>query len=153
MGAARRPDAARPVLPAPTPAPAPAPVAAPDPLAPLGAVNVPQPAYDVANQAISGQLPTPAEGVPHLISPDNLPPGSTMDPNADGNESPNVSYLRQLWHAVQNQDITGKDALIAITTQRSMNSPIPAEIPAPPNAPAPAAPAPADPAPAVLPTP
>ncbi|MGJ6122185.1 transglycosylase family protein [Mycolicibacterium sp. Y3] len=142
-----------PVLPAPAPAPAPAPVAAPDPLAPLGAVNVPQPAYDVANQAISGQLPVPAEGVPHLISPDNLPPGSTMDPNADGNESPNVSYLRQLWHAVQNQDITGKDALIAITTQRSMNSPIPDEIPAPPNAPAPAAPAPADPAPAVLPTP
>ncbi|MHA3019408.1 transglycosylase family protein [Mycobacterium sp. BMJ-28] len=142
-----------PVLPVPAPAPAPAPPA--DPLAPLGAVNVPQPAYDVANQAISGQLPAPAEGVPHLISPENLPPDSTMDPNVAGNESPNVSYLRQLWHAVQNQDISGKDALIAIGTQRSMNSPIPDEIPAPPTAPgAPAAaPAPAPgPAP-LLPTP
>jgi hypothetical protein len=147
-----------PVLPVPAPAPAPAPAdapvaaPAPDPLAPLGAVNVPQPAYDVANQAVSGQLPAPAEGVPHLVSPDNLPPGSTMDPNAVPNESPNVSYLRQLWHAVQNQDITGKDALIAITTQRSMNSPIPEDIPAPPNAPAPA-PAPAPAAAPLLPTP
>ncbi|MBI3226546.1 MAG: transglycosylase family protein [Mycolicibacterium cosmeticum] len=148
-----------PVLPAPDPAPAPAPGPAPvaadaDALAPLAAVNIPQPAYDIANQAVSGQLPAPADGVPHLISPENLPPGSTMDPNAGGAESPNVSYIKQLWHAVQNQDISGKDALIAIGTQRSMNSPIPDEIPAPPNAPgaAPVA-APADAAPAPAPAP
>ena len=70
--------------PAPGPAPGPAPVAAADPLAPLDAVDVPAPALDVANQAVTAQLPAP-EGVPHLASPENLPPG-TSD-RAGGTES------------------------------------------------------------------
>ena len=55
----------------------------------------------------------PADGVPHLPSPDALPPGATMDPSVmAGAESPNVSYLRDLWHAVQNQELSGKEALL-----------------------------------------
>ncbi len=80
---------------------------------------------DVANQAISGQLPLPADGVPHLISPENLAPGTTMDPNALPNESANVSYLRQIWDAVQSQQITGRDALLAVATQRSLTGTAP----------------------------
>ena len=134
-----------PVLPAPAPVPAPAPEAvaapAPDPLAPLNGVELPQPVMDVANEAISGQLPLPADGVPHLISPENLAPGTTMDPNALPNESANVSYLRQIWDAVQSQQISGRDALLAMATQRSLTGTAP-ELPpgaviAPPAPPAP----------------
>ncbi len=39
--------------------------------------------------------------------------------------NPNVSYLRQIWNAVQDQQITGKDALIAVTTQRSLTGAAP----------------------------
>ena len=135
-----------PVLPAPpVPAPVPAPAAAPAPVpAPAAAPAV------VAAPAADPLAPVPAEGVPHLISPENLPPGATLDPNALPNESPNVSYLRQIWNAVQDQQITGKDALIAVTTQRSLTgapagaqqTPLP-----PPNAPVLPAPAPGAPVP------
>jgi hypothetical protein len=125
-------------------------------LAPLNAVNIPAPAFDAANQAISGELPTPPDGMPHLASPDAPPPGSTMDPNAAGpGDSPNVSYLKDLWQAVQNHDISGKEALMMGLAQRGMNTPYPDQAPGPnvPLAPVPpgdpAAPAPA-PAPAPL---
>lgn len=101
------------------------------------------------------------EGVPHLPSPEALPPGSTMDPSVmAGGESPNVSYLRDLWHAVQNQELSGREALLLGISQRNLNTPIPAQapgpnvpitpagpasVPTPP--PAPAAPVPAPPAP------
>ncbi|MGK2867600.1 MAG: transglycosylase family protein, partial [Mycobacterium sp.] len=119
-------------VPAPVPAPAPAVIAAPapDPLAPVDGVALPQPAVDVANQAVAGQLPVPAEGMPHLISPENLPPGATLDPGTAPNQ-PNVSYLRQIWNAVQDQQITGKDALIAVATQRSLTGEVPAQVPGP----------------------
>ena len=131
-----------PVLPVPGPPAPPAPAPAPDPLAPLNAVNVPAPAYDAANQAISGQVPLP-DGIPHLASPDALPPGATMDPATQGDETPNVSYLKDLWQAVQNQEISGKEALIMGIAQRGMNTPIPEQAPGPnvplsPGAPAPA---------------
>jgi len=132
-----------PVLPVP-PAPAPAP-------APLPA---PAPAPDVvaAPAAVDPLAPVPAEGVPHLISPENLPPGATLDPNVLPNESPNVSYLRQIWNAVQDQQISGRDALIAVTTQRSLTGTAPTAPPgaviAPPGAaPAPGAPLPPPPVP------
>jgi hypothetical protein len=145
-----------PVLPAPPlPPVAPAPpVQAPaaDPVAPLNAVDVPAPA---------GTVPVAAEGTPHLPSPDALPPGSTMDPVAQ--EGPNVSYLKDLWQAVQSQEISGKEALIMGLAQRGMNTPYPEQAPGPnvplgpidPAAgppPAPGAPAPA-PAPALPGTP
>lgn len=82
------------------------------------------------------------EGVPHLPSPDALPPGSTMDPTVmAGAESPNVSYLRDLWHAVQNRELSGREALLLGISQRNLNTPIPAQAPGP-NVPiTPAAPA------------
>ncbi|MGW0159524.1 transglycosylase family protein [Mycobacterium sp. NPDC003323] len=139
-----------PPAPVPAPAPAPAPAAVAAPAAPVG-VEIPQPAMDAANQAISGDLPVAAEGVPHLITPENLAPGTTLDPNVMPNESANVSYLRQIWNAVQQQQITGKDALIAITTQRSLTGNAPAgqpQVPVPPpGAPVPPAPLPVPPAP------
>ncbi|MCV7046196.1 transglycosylase family protein [Mycobacterium frederiksbergense] len=132
-----------PVLPAPpAPAPVPAPAAAPAPVpAPAAAPAV------IAAPAADPLAPVPAEGVPHLISPENLPPGATLDPNALPNESPNVSYLRQIWNAVQDQQITGKDALIAVTTQRSLTGTAPTAPPGQVIAPPGAAPAPGAPVP------
>lgn len=138
--------------PAPPPPPAPVVDVAPVPAAPASAVSV---------QA--APAPAPTEGVPHLPSPEALPPGSTMDPSVmAGGESPNVSYLRDLWHAVQNQELSGKEALLLGISQRNLNAPIPAQAPGPnvpitpagpasgpaagPAPAAPAAPAPADPA-------
>jgi resuscitation-promoting factor RpfA len=142
----QQPAPALPPAPAPIAAPAPAPAAAPvaapapDPLAPLNNVAIPGPAFDAANQAISGDLPLP-DGVPHLASPDNPPPGTTTDPSQLGpTDSPNVGYLKDIWHAIQNQEISGKDGLLLALAQRPMTStgggPAPLQ-------PLPAAPAPA----------
>ncbi|MFI5510194.1 transglycosylase family protein [Mycobacterium sp. NPDC051804] len=147
-----------PLQPAPPVPPAPA----PDPLAP---VSLPQPAMDAANQAVSGELPVPAE-VPHLSSPENLNPGTTTDRGAVTTDSPNVSYLKEIWHAIQTQDVTGKDALLALT-QRPLTTPdratgqapnLPGQVPpdpalAPPPPPAPGLPAPAAPPPPGAPLP
>ncbi len=141
-----------PAIPGPAPAPdapAPAPVAASDPLAPLGAVNVPAPVFDAANQAVSGQLPImPPDGVPHLASPENLPPGTTDAPTAP-QDGPYRSYAQELWRAVQTQEISGKDALLLAIAQRPLTASAPAPVgPPPPNTPlvpaAPDAAAPAD---------
>ena len=75
-----RPAAPRPRrLPAPPPRPpAPAPVAAPapDPLAPLNAVDIPAPAFDAANQAVTGELPGACPTVSRTwSSPDTCRPG------------------------------------------------------------------------------
>jgi hypothetical protein len=151
-------DPALPPPPAPAPAPGdPVAAPAPDPLAPLNAVNVPGQVYDAANMAASGQVPTPANGMPHLASPDAPPPGATMDPTEAGAaDTPNVSYLKDLWQAVQSHDISGKEALMMGLAQRGMNTPYPDQeggpnVPLSPGDPA-AAPAPGDPlAPAPLP--
>jgi hypothetical protein len=117
-----------PLPPAPPAPPAPGPVAAPppaDPLAPLNAVDIPAPAYDAANQAVSdpaAALPAVPAEVPHLVSPENLPPGTVDElPPAPG-QGPNTTYLREIWHAIQTQDISGKDALLALT-QRPLTTP------------------------------
>ena len=110
------------------------------------AAPVPAEAYDIANQAISGDLPVPAE-VPHLASPENLPPGTTVDPTQVANDSANVTYLKEIWHAIQTQEISGRDALLALT-QRPMTTPEPGAMS--PQAPIPADPA-AAPAPAAAP--
>ncbi|HKV20664.1 MAG TPA: transglycosylase, partial [Mycobacterium sp.] len=111
-----------PVVP-PGPAPAAAPAPGPDPLAVVNSVDVPQPAFDAANQAVSGEMPAVPAEIPHLASPENLPTGTTLDQvAATGGDSPNVTYLKDLWHAIQTQDITGKDALLALT-QRPLTTP------------------------------
>jgi hypothetical protein len=90
--------------------------------------------------------PAPApEGVPHLPSPENLPPGTTEDPVAP--QGRGMSYLRELWHAVQTQDVSGGSALLLLT-QRPMdaNATPPAGVPNGPRLQAPAdPPPPADP--------
>jgi hypothetical protein len=128
-----------PILP-PAPAPAPAPV---DPAA------VPAPGTDVVAAPPTGQLP---DGVPHLTSPENLPPGTTEQPEGP-QDGPNMTYLKELWHAVQTQQVSRGDALLALT-QRPLNTPVTNDPsmgtpPGDPNAPLPAPGAPA-PAPVVL---
>ena len=71
----------------------------------------------------SGQV-----GVPHLPSPGNPPPGTSDEPVA-GTDNQNVSYLKDLWHAVQNQQISRSDLLLALA-QRSFTAPVPADAPA-----------------------
>jgi hypothetical protein len=118
-------------MPGPAAPPAPGPAPAPDPVLALSGASAPAPAVDPASQATSGQLEAPPNGVPHLASPDALPPGATMDPTAKGNDSPNVSYLKDLWQAVQNHDISGKEALLMGIAQRGMNTPYPVQAPGP----------------------
>ncbi len=132
------------------------PLVPPPPPAPLIAVPAPgqAPGPDAIVQAASpdASLLLP-DGVPHLASPDALPPGSTMDPQ--DRDSPNVSYLKDLWQAVQNHEISGKEALIMGVAQRGMNTPIPDQAPGPnvPITPADPALAPPPPAPPVSPLP
>ena len=68
----------------------------------------------------SPQLPALADGVPHLSSPDNLPPDTTATPPGAGVGG--LSYLRELVRAVHDQDISGKDAAILLLTQRPMDA-------------------------------
>lgn len=98
------PALAAPVVPGPAPV---APAPGPTPAVPGDAVPV---AVDVA---------PPAE-VPHLASPENLPPGTSITP-VGPQESNGQSYLRELWHAVQTQEVSGKDALLLLT-QRPLNA-------------------------------
>lgn len=58
----------------------------------------------------------PAE-VPHLTSPDNLPPGTTSTPQ----QSRGLGYLRDLLHAIRTQDVTANDALLLLA-QRPMTA-------------------------------
>ncbi|MGV0851997.1 transglycosylase family protein [Mycolicibacterium phlei] len=117
----------------------PAPVLPPvDPAAPVDPLAAPAPAPEAA--------PAPAE-TPHLASPENLPPGYTADRTQVPQESAGVSYLREIWHAIQTQEISGKDALLLLT-QRPLTTPdVPGgAAPNLPGTPPPAAPAPGDPA-------
>jgi hypothetical protein len=114
-----------------------------------------------AEQSITVQAapaePAPPAEVPHLLSPENLPPGTSAVP-VDPPDGRGVSYLRDLWHAVQTQDISGRDALLLLTQRPLDPNAVPtnglAAGPQPltaagtaPDAPAPDAPAPDAPAP------
>lgn len=111
---------------------------------------VPGPLLEPAPVAVAGQVAPPAApaeaGVPHLYSPDNPPPGTTTMPAAPTG-SRGLSYLRDLWHAVQTQEVSGSDAIFLLT-QRPLDpaaTPPPgmAAGPQPPSAPPPPAPGPA----------
>ncbi|OBF87813.1 transglycosylase [Mycobacterium sp. 852002-51152_SCH6134967] len=88
---------------------------------PVDAAQQPAPQVPPAPAPVVDPVATDA-GVPHLASPDNLPVGTTVDRVQAGADSPNVSYLKEIWHAIQTQDITGKDALLALT-QRPLTTP------------------------------
>ncbi|BBY77272.1 hypothetical protein MPRF_41710 [Mycolicibacterium parafortuitum] len=87
----------------PAPQPVPGPSVAPAPAAPAAGIDLAAPA---------------AEGVPHLASPDNLPPGTTGAPAATPGK---LGYLRELWHAMRTQEVSGGDALL-LFTQRPLSS-------------------------------
>ena len=63
--------------------------------------------------------------VPHLPSPENLPPGTTQT----APEQRTLGYLRDIWNTVRTDDVTMSDMLLLIA-QRPMNA-------APPAAPSP----------------
>ncbi len=130
--------------------PAPA-LPGPDASAPAAPAADAAPADALAAPA-ADPLVLPPNGIPHLASPDAPPPGSTMDPTAAGVDGPNTSYLKDLWQAVQNHDISGKEALIVGLSQRGMNTPIPEQAPGP-NVPISFKDAPAPGDPALLPAP
>ncbi|PQE02806.1 hypothetical protein CYL16_02235 [Mycobacterium sp. EPG1] len=124
-------DPAVPPAPQPVPGPsvAPAAVAAPAavpeqaPSAPLAAAAGDPAAVPLgvapAAPAAGIDLAAPAaEGVPHLASPDNLPPGTTGAPAATPGK---LGYLRELWHAMRTQEVSGGDALL-LFTQRPLSS-------------------------------
>jgi hypothetical protein len=110
----------------------------------------PPPLPGPADQSITTQAaasdpalpaPPPAE-VPHLSSPENLPPG-TSDVPVDPQQRRGTSYLRDLWHAVQTQDISGKDAILLLTQRPLDPNAMPTNgLPAGPQAPLPDAPPP-----------
>ena len=64
-------------------------------------------------------------GVPHLPSPDNPPPGTSDEPIGPAS-NPNVSYLKELWGALKNQEIDRNDLLVALA-QRSFTAPVPGD--------------------------
>ena len=86
------------------------------------------PAPAVVTPAPASVSAAPADGVSHLPSPDNLPPGTTQV----APEGPKMSYLRYLWQAVHTPGVTMGDALMLIE-QRPMDAQS-----APPVTPAPA---------------
>jgi hypothetical protein len=93
---------ADPTDPAPAPTPLPVPLSAPaDPAA--------QPAAAPASEL--------ADGVPHLPSPDNLPPGTTDTPP----QPRSLGYLRDILHAIGNHDVSMNDALLLLA-QRPMSA-------------------------------
>ena len=132
---------------------------------------LPGPEQPISTQAAAGDpalaAPPPAE-VPHLASPDNLPPGTSAVPVGPP-ESRGTSYLRDLFHAYQTQEISGKDALLLLTQrpldanamptngmpagpQAPPGAPLPLDAPAP-DAPPPDAPAPEPVLPGLIPPP
>ena len=80
-----------------------APVAAADPVPPI----------DPAAPTVVDEAPasvTPADGVSHLPSPENLPPGTTQV----APEHPKLGYLRDIWQSIRGNDISASDALLII---------------------------------------
>lgn len=124
------PAAAEPAGP-PLPAPTPLPVPTPAPVPPLSA--------EVAAQAVTNSTaPAAVEGVPHLLSPENLPPGTSGTPVTPN--QPRLTYFRDLWHAMRTQEVSGSDALLLLTQRPMVADAAPTRgLPAGPQAPLPAA--------------
>lgn len=98
----------------PDPAPVPVPLIAPaDPAAAPPADPAAAPAAAPTAAPASGL----ADGVPHLPSPDNLPPGTTDTPP----QKRSLGYLRDVLHALGNHDVSMNDALLLLA-QRPMSA-------------------------------
>lgn len=90
-----------------------APVAAAEPVLPedpaaLSAVDV---------TPVPGAAAAPPDGVSHLPSLQNLPPGTTQTPP----ERRSLGYLRDVWQVIRTEDVTMSDALMLLA-QRPMSS-------------------------------
>lgn len=75
------------------------------------------PAFEVG---LEGNAPEMPDAVPHLLSPDNLPPGTT----GERPERRTLGYLRDIWNTVRTEDVTMSDMLLLIA-QRPMSAPAP----------------------------
>jgi hypothetical protein len=129
------------MAPSPEPEAAPAPAVASPPALPLlplaVAPPVPTSAPGPDGAVQPNSLPTPPDGMSHLSSPDNLPPGTTDVP-PDAGQPRTLGYLRDIWHAYQTQEVSGRDALLLLT-QRPLdpNAVPPPGMPANPTPPLP----------------
>lgn len=92
-------------------------------------------------QAAPAAVAAPPAEVPHLTSPQNLPPGTTDTPDQ---QSRGLGYLRDLLHAIRTQDVKPSDALLLLAQRPMSTNTAPGVSAAAEPAPAPAA----DPAPA-----
>jgi len=102
----------------------------------------PPPAPDTATQAVSGDPAATPAGVPHLMSPENLPPGTTDAP-VGSQQGPRMSYLRYLWDGIRTQNLSKGDALLLLTQRPlDLNAVPPPGLPAGPQQPLPAEPLP-----------
>lgn len=72
---------------------------------------------DAAAQPGAAPVSQLADGVPHLPSPDNLPPGTTDTPT----QTRSLGYLRDILHAIGNHDVSMNDALLLLA-QRPMSA-------------------------------
>ncbi len=95
-----------------------------DPPAPLAIAEVapaeavpPADPLAVPSDAVAVSL-TPPEGIPHLFTPDNLPPGATQ---VETRSTSTRDYLKDVWEAVRSGDVTTGEALLLIA-QRPMDS-------------------------------
>lgn len=95
-------------------------MSAPSALAePTAPTPLPPPPVDAAAAPVAVGPEAPPAGTPHLSSLENLPPGTTIAP-AGPQEGHGLGYLRDLWHALRTQEISGNDALLLLT-QRPLN--------------------------------
>ncbi|KAB7751217.1 MULTISPECIES: hypothetical protein [Mycobacteriaceae] len=110
-------------------------------------IDPPPPPVDPKPAPVGKPVPVAnAAPVPHLSSPENLPPYTTT--TAEGSQDTDqLSYLRDVWHAVQEREISPKEALVLLA-QRPMDADAapPPGMPAGPQAPVAAPPAPDAPA-------
>ena len=80
---------------------------------------------DPADPSSPAAVEAAPAAMPHLPSPDNLPPGTTQT----APERRTLGYLRDIWNSVRTEDVTMSDMLFLIA-QRPMTA-------APPAAPSP----------------
>ena len=116
-----------------------APSALADPLDP----TPPPPVPDTATQPVSADPPVTPAGVPHLMSPENLPPGTTTDAAVGRSQVPRLFRLRELWDAIHTQGFSLPDAL-PLLAQRPLD---PNAVPPPGVSAGPQPPLPAEPLP------
>ncbi|MGE5696586.1 MAG: dopamine receptor D4 [Candidatus Sericytochromatia bacterium] len=101
------------------------------------------PVSDTASLAVSGDPAIPPAGVPHLMSPDNLPPGTTTDAAVGRAQTPRLFRLRELWDAIHTDGMSLSEALPLLAQRPLDANPVPPpEVSAGPQSPPPTEPLP-----------